>query len=151
MDNTQPIDSTRSCYTPTSMTSWWKPSIHWWSVDLYTLGLPSLDISLLGTMFPMEEVESIIMDLPFDETPSPNNFTHECSSKWHGQSSTLTSWWCSLLLLLVWTQKEFISSMVSSLFSCQRSITLWLRPIDLTHSVGKLLRKVANRVTPYLQ
>jgi hypothetical protein len=39
------------------------------------LALPSLDISLLGTMFPMEEVDSIIKDLRFNETPSPDSFT----------------------------------------------------------------------------
>ena len=124
------------------------------SLDFASLGLPTVDTSMLDICFSEEEVWRIIQEIPVDRAPGPDGFTGLFYRRaWSIIKPDIMrafhALWAldgrSLYLInqayIVLLKKKDFTSAISD-----------YRPISLIHSFAKLFTKVlASRLTPLMQ
>jgi hypothetical protein len=130
------------------------PQAHSCKIMFEALGLPSLELSAMGTRFSKEEVWTVIKGLPSDKAPGPNGFTARFfQSVWpvikHDVISAFDAFWCLTMQHLHNTNDAFMVLLPKTV---NAKIIKDYRSIAFIHSIGKLIAKVlANRLVPRLQ
>lgn len=123
------------------------------ALDFQALGLPRLDLSMLGRPFTEEEVWEVVKNMAPDKAPSPDGFTGLFyTTAWPIIKGDLIRAFDALSSMDCRSFHVLNDALLTLLPKKIESRTLGdYRPISLIHSFGKIFSKVLpNRFAPHL-
>jgi hypothetical protein len=118
-------------------------------INLSAIGLPSLDMAGLEILFFEAKVQAVVMDLPNDKPPGPDGFTVIFYKKvWEITKHDIMNVFNVFWALDVRSLHHLNDAYMVLLKKKTNPLEIWdYRPINLIHSVGKLITKcLANRM-----